>query len=93
MTNRSLSPEIGYERFFVHLALTLLMAAEFLAQDVRYNFDKSPDFSKFTTYKWVLIKDAATVSDLVDKPNKECMSDRDRPPVLDLPNKSVLDRS
>ena len=62
MTNRSFSPEIGYEGFFVHLALTLLMAPHSVAHDVRYNFDKSPEFSKFTTYKWVLIKDAATVS-------------------------------
>ena len=93
MTNRSFSPEIGDERFFVPLALTLLMAAGFPCSGCPLQLRQSPDFSKFTTYKWVLIKDAATVSDLVDKQNKECMSDRDLPPVLDLPNKSVLDRS
>ena len=53
--------------FVLPLLMLLAGAGSALAQDVRYNFDKSPEFSKFTTYKWVLIKDAATVSDLVDK--------------------------
>src|SRR6476646_1962450 len=55
-------------KFFVLSVATLLLAAgSSLAQDVRYNFDKSTDFSKFKTYKWVPIKHAAKVSDLVDK--------------------------
>jgi hypothetical protein len=29
-----------------------------VAQDVRYDFDKEKDFSKYKTYKWVEIKDA-----------------------------------
>ena len=37
------------------------------AQDVRYNFDKATDFSKFKTYKWVALKDAPAISELVDK--------------------------
>ena len=37
------------------------------AQDVRYNFDQNTDFSRFKTYKWVALKDAPKVSDLVDK--------------------------
>ncbi len=45
----------------------LLAAAAALGQDVRYNFDKNADFSKFKTYKWVTIKDAAKVNDLTDK--------------------------
>ena len=36
-------------------------------QDVRYNFDKNTDFSKFKTYKWVAVKDAGKVDDLLDK--------------------------
>ncbi len=32
------------------------MAAAGLAQDVRYNFDKNVDFSRFKTYKWVEIR-------------------------------------
>lgn len=51
------------------LSIVMLMmgSAVSFAQDVRYNFDKSTDFSKFKTYKWVQIKGAATVNDLVDK--------------------------
>ena len=51
----------------VWMALPLMIAYSAFAQDVRYNFDKTTDFSKFKTYKWVVIKDAAPVNDLVDK--------------------------
>ena len=62
------------KRFFVLSVVTLLLAmGSSLAQDVRYNFDKSADFSKFKTYKWVPIKDASKVSDLVDKQIKEAI--------------------
>ena len=37
------------------------------AQDVRYNYDQSADFSKFKTYKWVSIKNAAQVDELTAK--------------------------
>ena len=59
------------KRFFVLSIVTLLLAASSVAQDVRYNFDKNADFSKFKTYKWVPIKDADKVSDLVDKQIKD----------------------
>jgi hypothetical protein len=62
------------KRFFVLSVVTLVLTAGgSLAQDVRYNFDKSTDFSKFKTYKWVPIKDAAKVSDLVDKQIKDAI--------------------
>jgi len=48
-------------------AVLLLVAGGAAAQDIRYNFDKESDFSKFKTYKWVNLKDAAKVNDLVDK--------------------------
>ena len=48
-------------------ALLLLAACSALAQDVRYNFDKNSDFSKFKTYKWVPIEGATKLNDLVDK--------------------------
>jgi hypothetical protein len=51
----------------------LLASGAVFAQDVRYNFDKSTEFSQFKTYKWVAIKGAATVSDLVDKQIKEAV--------------------
>jgi hypothetical protein len=49
----------------------LLFAGSALAQDVRYNFDKDADFSKFKTYKWVDIKDAQKPNDIVDKQIRE----------------------
>ena len=45
----------------------LLAAGAALGQDVRYNFDKNADFSKFKTYKWVAIKDAPKINDLTEK--------------------------
>jgi hypothetical protein len=45
----------------------LLVTASAFGQDVRYNFDKNADFSKFKTYKWVTLKDAQSVNDLVAK--------------------------
>jgi len=52
-------------------ALALVAAGSTWAQDVRYNFDKNTDFSKFKTYKWVAIKDAQTVNSMVDKDIKD----------------------
>jgi hypothetical protein len=59
--------------FTVLCVMVLLGATAALAQDVRYNFDKNADFSKYKTYKWVPIKDAAKVSDLVDKQIKDAI--------------------
>jgi len=50
---------------------TLLATSAATAQDVRYNFDKDTDFSRFKTYKWVALKDAAKVDDLRDKQIKQ----------------------
>jgi hypothetical protein len=49
------------------IAMSVLALGRAWAQDVRYNFDKETDFSKFKTYKWVPLKDAATVNDITDK--------------------------
>jgi Domain of unknown function (DUF4136) len=38
-----------------------------LAQDVRYNFDKDTNFGALKTYKWVALKGAQPLSELVDK--------------------------
>lgn len=48
----------------VVLVLTCGFAA---AQDVRYNYDKSEDFSKFKTYAWVPLKDAQPLNDITRK--------------------------
>ena len=52
---------------FLSVGLILLAATSALCQDIRYNFDKDADFSKFKTYKWVVIKDARRVDDLVER--------------------------
>src|ERR1700751_3252985 len=54
----------------VLLALVLLMfgvVGVVVAQDVRYDFDKEKDFSKYKTYKWVPIKGADLPDDLTQK--------------------------
>ena len=56
---------------FLSVVGFLLVTASAFSQDVRYNFDKNADFSKFKTYKWVSLKDAATVNNLVDKQIKD----------------------
>ncbi len=49
------------------LLALLLVTSRAGGQDVRYNFDRQTDFSKYKTYKWVEIKGAEKVSDLADK--------------------------
>jgi len=55
------------------IAVLLLIATSASSQDVRYNFDKNTDFSKFKTYKWVPMKEAAQVDDLTDKQIKAAL--------------------
>jgi len=58
---------------FLSVVLLLLAASNGLAQDVRYNFDKNTDFSRFKTYKWVAIKGAEQPNNLVDKQIKDAL--------------------
>ena len=53
--------------FVFPLVLLLAGAATALAQDVRYNFDKDANFAGFKTYRWVTIKGAQQLNDLVDR--------------------------
>ena len=53
------------------IGLLLLLLGTAFAQDIRYNFDKDTDFSKFKTYRWVQVKDAQKLDNLVDKQIKE----------------------
>jgi len=48
-----------------------MTAGAAFAQDVRFNFDKDTDFSRFKTYEWVALKDAKSPGDLLDKQIKE----------------------
>jgi len=58
---------------YVFVAALLMVAGVARAQDVRYNFDKGADFSKFKTYKWVSIKDAQKMDDITDKQIKDAI--------------------
>ena len=49
------------------IALFLASVTVAVAQDVRYDFDKDKDFSKYKTYKWVDIKGAQLPDDLTQK--------------------------
>jgi hypothetical protein len=49
------------------IGVVLLVTGSAASQDVRYNFDKHSDFSTFKTYKWVKLKDAVKVNDIVEK--------------------------
>ena len=49
------------------LVLFLAGTSSAFAQDVRYNFAKDANFAGFKTYKWVAIKSAQPLSDLVDQ--------------------------
>jgi hypothetical protein len=51
---------------FAVLAM-LAVATVASAQDVRYNFDKSANFSKYKTYKWVENKSGDKIDDLTQK--------------------------
>ena len=55
------------------LVLFLAGASNALAQDVRYNFAKEADFAGFKTYKWVPIKSAQPLSDLVENQIKSAV--------------------
>jgi hypothetical protein len=44
------------KRILIFIPMLLLLAGIAAAQDVRYNFDSTADFSKYKTYKWVEIK-------------------------------------
>lgn len=57
--------------FFASVVLALVFhmfgAIGVAAQDVRYDFDKNKDFSKYKTYKWVPIKGADQPDELTGK--------------------------
>jgi len=52
---------------FLTVILLLSGARAAVAQDVRYDFDKGKDFSKYKTYKWVPIKGADQPDALTSK--------------------------
>jgi hypothetical protein len=55
------------------LLLVLAGTSTASAQDVRYNFDKSANFSSFKTYRWVAIKGSTQLNDLTDRQVKSAI--------------------
>ena len=53
--------------------LTIAAGQRASAQDVRYNFDRDADFSKYKTYKWVDNKNAQRLDDLTERQFKTAM--------------------
>jgi Domain of unknown function (DUF4136) len=58
----------------VAIILLLFAAGTAIGQDVRYNFDKNTDFSKFKTFKWVDIKDGYRTTDLPQQQIKNAVN-------------------
>jgi hypothetical protein len=52
---------------FLMIVFLLLGVSSAVAQDIRYDFDKDKDFSKYKTYKWVAIKGAEMPDELTQK--------------------------
>jgi hypothetical protein len=60
----------------VPLVLLLASAGTAAAQDVRFNYDKQANFTTFKTYKWVTLKGAQQLSDLVDRQVKAAVDNQ-----------------
>jgi hypothetical protein len=54
------------KRILCFVPVFLLLVGMAAAQDVRYNFDKTADFTKYKTYKWVVIE-TSDKDELIDK--------------------------
>jgi hypothetical protein len=55
------------------ITFLLLMVSGALSQDVHYDFDKTADFSKFKTYKWITLKSVAPIDKLTDEQIKAAL--------------------
>jgi len=53
--------------FLLTILMLLSGTRPAVAQDIRYDFDKDKDFSKYKTYKWVAIKGAEMPDELTQK--------------------------
>ena len=61
-------------KFGIGLALAMLSCGGALAQDVSYNSMPGVDFSKYHTYKWVLIEGAKQPNQIVDAQIKQAVN-------------------
>ena len=55
------------------LVLVFFAVARGSAQDIRYNFDRDTDFSKYRSYKWVDNSNAEKLSELLDRQFKSAV--------------------
>jgi hypothetical protein len=65
--NRVKGEKIMTRSILLAVALLLGGVTATMAQDVRYDYDKDKDFSKFKSYKWVSIKGADQPDELTGK--------------------------
>jgi hypothetical protein len=56
------------------VALLILTAGSVAAQDVKFNFMPGTDFSKFHTYKWVVVPNATYPNQIVDTQIKDAIN-------------------
>ena len=54
-------------------SLLLLVVSSAFGQDVHYNFDNTSDFSKFRTYKWIVLNSEAPIDNLTDEQIKAAL--------------------
>lgn len=61
------------KRIALTTAMFFVCVTTTLAQDTRYNFDNSADFSKYKTYKWVDVKGSDHANQLTEKQIREAL--------------------
>ena len=52
---------------FLCITFSLLMTTSVLCQDVQYSFDKTADFTKLKTYKWITLENESPIDKLTDE--------------------------
>lgn len=70
---RCSSVELEMSRFRLFCIALLLLTSNALCQDTRYDFDRTTDFSKFRTYRWVSLKSEAPIDELTDEQIKAAL--------------------
>jgi hypothetical protein len=72
-------------------AWLLLITSMLAAQDVRYNFMPGTDFSKFHTYKWVVVPNATYPNQIVDTQIKDAINSQLSAKALTLTDSDKAD--